>query len=77
MSESRCHLLKSPDSKRFSDKMVVADAHRHLKPGGRFCVVTISGLRQFIKRSFTETFGNYTKLKQGRAHTVSQAEMPL
>ena len=57
--------------------ILVADAHRHLKPGGRFCVVTISGLRQFIKRSFTETFGNYTKLKQGRAHTVSQAEMPL
>ena len=53
--------------------ILVADARRHLRPGGRFCVVTISGLRQFIKRAFTDTFGGYTKLKQGRTHTVSQA----
>ena len=26
-----------------------------------------------FKRSFTDVFGGYDKLKQGRAHTVSQA----
>ncbi len=49
------------------------DAWRLLKPGGRISVVTINGLRQFIKRSFTESFGNYKKLKQGKAYTVATA----
>mgnify|MGYP001060042055 CR=1 FL=1 len=50
------------------------DALAHLKPGGRLYVVTITGLRQFIKRSFNEVFGNYDKLKQGRTYTVAMAE---
>lgn len=50
------------------------DALEHLKPGGRFYVVTITGLRQFIKRSFNEVFGNYDKLKQGKTYTVAMAE---
>jgi len=50
------------------------DALAHLKPGGRLYVVTISGLRQFIKRSFNEVFGNYDKLKQGKTYTVAMAE---
>ncbi len=49
------------------------DAMAHLKPGGRLYVVTITGLRQFIKRSFTEVFGNYKKLKQGPQYTVAMA----
>lgn len=49
------------------------DAHAHLKPGGRFVVVTINGLREFIARSFKEMFGNYEKLKQGKTYTVAQA----
>jgi len=49
------------------------DAKRHLKPGGRIYVVTISGLREFIKRNFKEFFGNYDKVKQGRAYTVAMA----
>ena len=51
------------------------DTRERLKPGGRFYVVTINGLRQFIKRSFTDVFGNYSKLKQGKDYTISMAEM--
>ncbi|HEY4498908.1 MAG TPA: methyltransferase [Candidatus Paceibacterota bacterium] len=46
------------------------DANKYLKPGGKFYVVVISGLKEFIKRSFKEEFGNCEKLKQGRAHCV-------
>lgn len=49
------------------------DAQAHLKPGGRLYVVTINGLRQYIKRNFNEVFGNYDKLKQGRSYTVALA----
>ncbi len=47
------------------------DIHQRLEPGGRFYVVVINGLRQFIKRSFTEIFGNHKKIKQGRQYTVA------
>ena len=50
------------------------DIRERLEPGGRFYVVVISGLRQFIKRSFTEIFGNHKKVKQGRNYTVAMAE---
>jgi 16S rRNA (guanine1207-N2)-methyltransferase len=49
------------------------DALSHLKPAGRLYVVTINGLRQFMKRNLTEVFGNYKKIKQGRAYTVAMA----
>ena len=49
------------------------DAHRQMQPGARIVVVTINGLRSFIKRSFNEVFGNYDKLKQGKTYTVSMA----
>jgi 16S rRNA (guanine1207-N2)-methyltransferase len=52
------------------------DALAHLKPGGRLYVVTITGLRQFIKRACTEVFGNYEKLKQGPQYTVALAVKP-
>jgi len=51
------------------------DALVRMNPGGRFYVVTITGLRQFIKRAFTEVFGNYEKLKQGQTYTVAVAEL--
>ncbi|MDQ7050498.1 MAG: methyltransferase [Enterobacterales bacterium] len=47
------------------------DAFYHLKPGGKFVVVTVNGLRHFCKRSFNEIFGNYKKVKQGAAYTIS------
>ncbi|MET1254186.1 class I SAM-dependent methyltransferase [Aliikangiella maris] len=49
------------------------DSLHHLKPGGKFVVVTINGLRQFCKRTFNEIFGNYEKIKQGKSYTISAA----
>ncbi len=49
------------------------DAHARMQPGARIVVVTINGLRGFIKRSFTDVFGNYRKLKQGKSYTISMA----
>jgi 16S rRNA G1207 methylase RsmC len=49
------------------------DAREHLRPGGAFYVVTISGLRRFIERGFREVFGNYDKVKQGKSYTVARA----
>jgi 16S rRNA G1207 methylase RsmC len=54
--------------------LILHDALAHLKPGGRLYVVTINGLRQYMKRNLTEVFGNYDKLKQGRAYTVALAQ---
>lgn len=50
------------------------DVHDRLKPGGQFYIVTINGLRGFVKRVFNEIFGNYRKLKQGAVYTVAVAE---
>jgi 16S rRNA G1207 methylase RsmC len=53
--------------------ILLSDAKRHLMPDGQIVVVTISGLREFVKRNFLEVFGNYKKLKQGQTHTVARA----
>lgn len=50
------------------------DAFARLQPGGRIVVVTINGLRTYIKRTFVDIFGNYKKLKQGKSYTISLAE---
>ncbi len=49
------------------------DARQFLKPEGALTVVTISGLKEFIKRNFTEVFGNYEKTAHSRQHVVSTA----
>jgi len=49
------------------------DARAHLKKGGRIYVVTVNGLRKFIRRNFEEVFGNYRKLKQSRHCTAAMA----
>ncbi len=54
-------------------QIFLADAKEHLKPNGRLYVVTISGLREFIKRNFKTVFGNYRKVKQRQTHTVAMA----
>lgn len=51
-----------------------SDIHRRLEIGGRFYVVVISGLRQFIARAFNQVFGNHEKIKQGKHYTVALAE---
>lgn len=50
-----------------------SDAYRQLNHNGKIYVVTINGLRDYIKRTFNEIFGNYKKLKQGKNYTVSMA----
>ncbi len=50
------------------------DTQARLKPGGSFYIVTITGLRGFVKRTFNEIFGNYSKLKQGPVYTVAMAK---
>ena len=54
-------------------QIFLSDAKRYLKPNGRLYVVTISGLRAFIKRNFLSIFGNYRKVKQRHTHTVAMA----
>ncbi len=51
--------------------LFLIDALNHLQPGGRFYVVTITGIRKYIERSFKEVFGHYKKVKQGKAYTVA------
>ncbi len=53
--------------------LLLNDAKTHLKPGGEIYLVTINGLRQYMKRNLKEIFGNYKKLKQGPGYTVSYA----
>lgn len=53
--------------------LYLLDAYNAMQSGGRFYVVTINGLRDFMKRSFTEVFGNADKIKQGKTYTVTMA----
>lgn len=53
--------------------ILFTDAKRFLKPGGKFYVVTITSLREYVKRNFREMFGNYDKLKQTPRYTVAVA----
>jgi len=53
--------------------LLLHDARSHLAVGGQLVVVTITGLRQFIKRNFIDVFGNYEKLKQAKHYTVGRA----
>lgn len=52
--------------------ILLHDVHEQLEPGGQFVVVTINGLRQYMKRNFMEVFGNYDKVKQGKDYTISR-----
>ena len=53
--------------------IIVTEARERLQKGGQLYVVTISGLKDYIKRNFREIFGNYKKVKQGKTYTVSLA----
>lgn len=53
--------------------LYLLDAYGAMQSGGRFYVVTINGLKDFMKRSFCEVFGNAKKLKQGKTYTVTLA----
>ena len=49
------------------------DAHEHLNPGGKLYIVTVSGLKEYMKRHLTTVFGNYDKLKQSKTYTAAVA----
>lgn len=53
--------------------LLLCEAHARLNRGGKLYVVTIGGLKGYIRRNFREIFGNCEKVKQGRAHVVSMA----
>ena len=53
--------------------ILLSDAKRRLLLGGSLYLVSLSGLRMFIKRACEEIFDNYEKLKQGRHYTVAKA----
>jgi len=61
--------------------LMLHDAYKYLKPDGKIYLVTINGLRQYMKRNLREIFGNYKKLKQGKNYTVAfatkQARWPI
>lgn len=57
--------------------IMLHDVHQQLEPGGQFVVVTINGLRQYMKRNFMEVFGNYEKVKQGKDYTISRCVKAL
>ncbi len=53
--------------------ILLHDAYAHLRPGGRLYLVTLNGLRAYIKRNLLAVFGNCDKLKQGTHATVALA----
>ncbi|MCG7990351.1 MAG: methyltransferase [Candidatus Thiodiazotropha lotti] len=54
--------------------LILYDAYTRLNSGGKLYVVTINGLRQYMKRNLTDIFGDYKKLKQGKTYTVAMAQ---
>lgn len=74
LEEQKFDLIVSNIPAKVGNEMLylfLYDAFHHLKPGGKFVVVTVNGLRHFCKRTFNEVFGNYKKIKQGQAYTIS------
>ena len=53
--------------------IILYDAFDALKPGGSITIVSINGLRDFIKNNFKSVFGNYKKIKQAEKYVISQA----
>ena len=54
--------------------ILLEDAKKHLKPGGRIVVVVIQGLKEFVKNNLKEVFGNYKKNTFGKTYVCMQAE---
>ncbi|MGF1546430.1 MAG: class I SAM-dependent methyltransferase [Thiotrichales bacterium] len=74
---SRFHVIASNVPAKVGKELLTLhlhDACQRLHPGGRLYVVTINGLRDFMKRYLNDVFGNYDKLKQGAHYTVAVAE---
>lgn len=57
--------------------ILLYDARAYLSRRGRLYLVTISGLKHFIRRNLADIFGNCTKIAQGRSHTVWLAKREI
>ncbi len=55
------------------DEMLL-DAYAALAPGGSLVVVSVLGLRRYLRRRLTALFGNYHKARQGPRHAVAEAQ---
>jgi 16S rRNA G1207 methylase RsmC len=53
--------------------LMLHDTYQHLKDDGKLYLVTVNGLRQYMKRNLKEIFGNYKKIKQGKSYTIHLA----
>ncbi|MBE9527267.1 MAG: methyltransferase [Proteobacteria bacterium] len=76
IGKRRFHLIVSNIPAKVGNELLslfLIDSLKHLEPGGRIYVVTITGIRRYIERSFKEVFGNYKKIKQGKTYTVAMA----
>ena len=76
IGKRRFHLIVSNIPAKVGNELLslfLIDSLQHLEPGGRIYVVTITGIRRYIERSFKEVFGNYKKVKQGKTYTVAMA----
>ena len=51
---------------------ILLGAWERLGPSGSLVVVTVNGLRRYVRRRFEAVFGNYHKARQGPRHTVAQ-----
>ena len=75
-ADTRFHTVASHLPAKVGNELLTLmfrDIQERLEPEGRLYVVTVSGLRPFIRRTFREIFGNYEKVKQNGTHTVSLA----
>lgn len=54
-------------------KIWLFDAHNHLKDGGQIQVITVLGLKEFIKRNLSEQFDNYEKIAHSKNYYVAAA----
>ncbi len=53
-------------------KIILYEAWERMNLDGRIYLVTISGLKEFIKRNLMDIFGNYKKVKQSSAYTLAK-----
>jgi len=53
--------------------LMLHDARAH-SARRQLYVVTISGLKDYMKRNLNEVFGNYDKLKQSKTYTAAVAK---
>lgn len=54
-------------------QQMIEEAHEFLLPGGVFYIVTINGLKEFMKRELKERFHHYKKLKSATGYACAYA----